>query len=68
MTAPDRAVGVEPWNVEWAAELAGEALAYLAHHFPECAASEALRPYEEAAHEASTDGDEVRPRSSPRLL
>jgi len=37
-------------NSEKAAELAGEALAYLARHYPECAASEALRPYEEAPY------------------
>jgi hypothetical protein len=49
---------VEPWDVEGAADLAGEALAYLAHHYPECAGSEALRVDEEAAHEAAMDADE----------
>jgi hypothetical protein len=56
----------EPWDVELAAELAGEALAYLARPYPECSGSEALRPYEEAAHEAATDGDEVRFREALR--
>ena len=59
MASQDRTVGVELWDVEGAAELAGEALTYLARCYPECAASEALRPYEEAAHEAAMDGDEV---------
>lgn len=58
MASQDRAVGAEPWDVEWAADLAGEALAYLAHHYPECAGSEALRVHEEAAHEAAMDADE----------
>lgn len=56
----------EPWNIEWAGELAAEALTYLARHYPECSGSEALRPYEEAAHEAATDGDEVRYREAVR--
>ena len=54
----------EPWDVEKAADLAGEALAHLAHHYPECAGSEALRAYEEAAHAAAMAADEgkyVRP-------
>ena len=54
-----KAGGVEPWDVEWAAELAGDALAYLARHYPECAASEVLREHEEVANEAAMDGDEV---------
>jgi hypothetical protein len=66
MTAPDRAVGVEPWDTEWAAELAGDALAYLARHYPECAASEVLREHEEVANEAAMDGDEVRYREALR--
>ncbi len=49
---------VEPWDVEGAADLAGEALAYLARYYPECAGSEALRVKEEAAHEAAMDADE----------
>ncbi len=57
---------VEPWDIEKAAELAGEALAYLAHYYPECAGSEALRPYEEASHEAAMDADEERYREALR--
>jgi hypothetical protein len=51
-------MGAEPWDVEWAAERASEALHYLARNYPECAASEALREHEEAAHEAAMRGDE----------
>ena len=54
MASRDR-VGVEPWDIEKAAQLASEALAYLARHYPECSGSEALRPYEEAAHDAAMD-------------
>jgi hypothetical protein len=31
---------MEPWDTEFAAELAAEALGYLVRHYPECAASE----------------------------
>jgi len=52
----------EPWDTEWAADLAAEALAYLARHYPECASSEAsrgvLREHEAAAYEAAMDADE----------
>jgi hypothetical protein len=60
MSKTDRTgvVGVEPWNSEWAAERASEALHYLARNYPKCAASEALREHEEAAHEAAMRGDE----------
>jgi hypothetical protein len=54
VTAPDRVVGVEPWDVEWAVERAAEALRYLGTHYPECL--EALRvldEHETAAHEAA---------------
>ena len=61
-----KAWGVEPWDVEWAVELAGEALAYLARHYPDCAASEVLREHEEVANEAALDGDEVRYREALR--
>ena len=57
MTAPQKPM--EPWNTEFAAELAAEALGYLVRHYPECAASEVLRGHEEAAHEAAMDADEV---------
>ena len=40
-----------------AAEKASEALHYLAHNYPECAVSGALREHEEAAHEAAMRGD-----------
>jgi hypothetical protein len=57
MTAPDRVVGVEPWDVEWAAERAAEALRYLGTHFPECL--ECLRVLDE--HETASP---TRPRYS----
>jgi hypothetical protein len=53
-----KAVGVEPWDTEWAAERAAEALCYLGTHYPECL--EALRvldEHETAAHEAALLGD-----------
>jgi hypothetical protein len=56
----------EPWDCEWAAELAGEALAYLARYYPECAGSEALKAHEEAAHKAAMDADEVKYREALR--
>jgi hypothetical protein len=61
-----RAVGVEPWDTELAAELAAEALRYLGRYYPECVASEVLREHEEAAHEAAMDADEVRCREALR--
>jgi hypothetical protein len=50
----------EPWDAEWAGELASEALAYLARYYPECAASEVLREHEDAVHDAALDADEER--------
>jgi hypothetical protein len=50
-------MGAEPWDTEWAAEKASEALHYLARNYPECAASAALREHETAAHEAAILGD-----------
>ena len=51
-------VGVEPWDCEWAAKRAAEALLYLGTHYPECLdALRALREHEEAAHEAAMRGD-----------
>jgi hypothetical protein len=47
----------EPWDTEWAAEKASEALHYLARNYPECAALEVLREHEEAAHGAAVRGD-----------
>jgi hypothetical protein len=55
---PDRAVDVEPWDVEWAAERAVEALRYLGTHYPEClGAVRVLDEHETAAHEAALLGD-----------
>lgn len=45
------------WDTEWAAEKSSAALRYLADFYPECAASEALHPFQDAAHEASVSGD-----------
>jgi hypothetical protein len=64
MTAGRKAA--EAWGVEWATEKASEALHYLARNYPECAASEALREHEEAAHEAAMDADEERYREALR--
>jgi hypothetical protein len=50
----------EPWDTEWASELASGALRYLARHYRECSGSEALRPYEDAARDAAMDADEER--------
>ena len=55
MTA--RPTGTEPWDTEWAAEKASEALHYLARNYPECAASAALREHEADTHEAAVRGD-----------
>ena len=58
MTAPDRAVGAEPWNTEWAAARAAEALRYLGTHYPEClGALRVLDEHETAAHEAALLGN-----------
>ena len=59
MASQNRAVGIEPWDTEWAAARAAEALRYLGTHCPECL--EALRvldEHETAAHEAALLGDE----------
>ncbi len=47
----------EALDVEWCAERASEALKYLAEHYPESGGSEALHPYQDAAHEAAVSGD-----------
>jgi len=58
MTAPGRAVGAQPWDTEWAAEKATEALRYLGTNYPECLdALRVLDAYEMAAHEAAVRGD-----------
>ena len=45
------------WDTEWAALKASAALRYLGDFYPECAASEALRSHQDAAHEAAVAGD-----------
>jgi hypothetical protein len=58
MASQERAVGVEPWDTEWAVERAAEALRYLAKHYPECLnALRVLDEHEAAAHEAAMRGD-----------
>ncbi|HEV8045802.1 MAG TPA: hypothetical protein VGP38_11515 [Rubrobacter sp.] len=66
MASQDKTVGVEPWDTEWAAQLAAEALRWLGRNYPECVASGVLREHEEAAHEAAMDADEVRYREALR--
>lgn len=51
-------MGAEPWDTEWAAERAVEALRYLGRNYPECLENlRTLDEHEEAAHEASLLGD-----------
>jgi hypothetical protein len=58
MTVPDRAVGAQPWDTEWAAERADEALRYLGRNYPECLENpRVLDEHETAAHEAALLGD-----------
>jgi hypothetical protein len=50
--------GVEPWDTEWAAERAAEALRYLGSNYPECIENpRVLDEHEEAANEAALLGD-----------
>jgi hypothetical protein len=50
--------GAEPWDTEWTAERAAEALRYLSRNYPECLENlRALDEHEEAAHEAAMRGD-----------
>ena len=52
------AVGVEPWDTEWAEERAAEALRYLGTHYPECLENlRVLDEHETVAHEAAMRGD-----------
>jgi hypothetical protein len=54
-----RAVGVEPWDTEWAAERAAEALRYLGRNYPECLENlRFLDEHEAAANEAAIRGDQ----------
>jgi hypothetical protein len=51
-------VGAEPWDTEWAAERAAEALRYLGRNYPECLENpRVLDDHETAAHEAALLGD-----------
>jgi hypothetical protein len=51
-------VGAEPWDTEWAAERAAEALRYLGRNYPECLENlRVLNEHEAAAHEAAMRGD-----------
>jgi hypothetical protein len=52
------AAGVEPWDCEWAAAKAADALRYLGRYYPECLENlRVLDEHEEAAHEAAMRGD-----------
>lgn len=52
-------VAAEPWDSEWAAERAAEALRYLGSNYPEGLENlRVLDEHEEAAHEAARRGDE----------
>jgi hypothetical protein len=49
---------VVPWDTEWAAEKAAEALRYLGRNYPECLENlRVLDEHETAAHEAAILGD-----------
>jgi len=50
--------GVEPWDTEWAAARAAEALRYLGRNYPEWLENlRVLDEHETAAHEAAVLGD-----------
>ena len=51
-------LGVEPWDTEWAAEKAAEALRYLGRNYPECLENlRVLDEHEMVAHESALLGD-----------
>jgi hypothetical protein len=51
MASQDRTVGAEPWDTEWAAQKAADALRYLGRNAPEVLENTSvLEPHEEAAH------------------
>jgi len=55
MTTPVR---TEPWDTEWAAQKAADALRYLGRNYPECLENlRVLDEHETAAHEAAMRGD-----------
>jgi hypothetical protein len=61
MASQDRtgAVGVEPWDSDWAAARAAEALRYLGRNYPECLENvRVLDKHEETAHQAALASDE----------
>ncbi len=50
--------GAEPWNTEWAAERAAEALCYLGRNYPECLKNpRVLDEHETVASEAAMRAD-----------
>ena len=52
-------MGAEPWDTEWAAEKAAEALRYLGRNYPECLENlQVLDEHEAAANEAAMCGDQ----------
>jgi hypothetical protein len=52
------AVGVEPWDCEWAAARAADALRYLGRNYPECLENlRVLDEHEETAHRAAMRAD-----------
>lgn len=56
MTTADE---LPPWDTEWAAQKAAQALGYLGRNFPECLKNlRALDEHETAADEAAIRGDE----------
>jgi len=56
MTDPRKPV--EPWDTEWAAATAAEALRFLGRNYPECLDNlRVLDEHETAAHEAAMRGD-----------
>ncbi len=58
-TKKDNAGELSPWDTEWAAQKAAEALRYLGRNYPECLENlRALDEYETAANEAAMAGDE----------
>ena len=60
--------GAEPWNAEWAAERAAEALCYLGRNYPECLKNpRVLDEHETVAKEAAMRGPRRVP-GSPQMV